>query len=106
MATKDLVLSCQSKSKILKWHVKQGETVKKGQILATYIFTEKVDPEKLMAQCKLKAKLNGKVVELSVKPNDEILKGYEKLDKYYEMHILQPSWIDRVSHTIKNAQFS
>lgn len=75
MATKDLVLSCISKSKILKWHVKQGEIVKTGQVLATYIFTEKVESGNFIVQRKLKAKFNGEVIELAVKPNDEILKG-------------------------------
>ena len=42
MATKDLILSCISKSKILRWHVKQGESIKKDNILATYVFTEKM----------------------------------------------------------------
>lgn len=75
MASKDLVLSCKSKSKILKWHVKAGESVKSGQVLATYIFIEKVDTSNFIDQRKLKAKFSGKLIELTVKPNDEILKG-------------------------------
>ena len=76
MATKDLVLSCISKSKILTWHVKQGDDVKKEQVLATYIFTEKVTSGNFILQRKLKAKFKGKVLEIVVKPNDEVGKGY------------------------------
>jgi len=75
MAARDLVLSCLNKSKILKWHVKPGDVVKKEKLLATYIFTEKVDASNFIVQRKLKAKFNGKVIELTVKPNDEVLKG-------------------------------
>ena len=76
MATKDLILSCISKSKILRWHVKQGESIKKDNILATYVFTEKNDgSSNFITKRKLKAKFNGKVLELSAKPNDEIAKG-------------------------------
>lgn len=75
MASRDLVLSCQSKAKILKWHVKPGESVKKDQLLATYIFTEKIDKSNFIVQNRLKAKFDGKVVELIVNPNDEVLKG-------------------------------
>lgn len=73
---KDVVLSCLSKSKILKWHVKLGDLVKKDKVLATYIFTEKVESStNFITQRKLKAKFNGKVVEVPVKPNEEISKG-------------------------------
>lgn len=75
MATRELVLSCKSKAKILKWHVKPGESVKKDKLLATYIFTEKVDQSNLILQRKLKSKFDGKVLELTVNPNDEVKKG-------------------------------
>ena len=76
MADKELVLSCISKSKILKWHVKCGEIVKRDKVLATYIFTEKVtDANNFIVQRKLKAKLDGKIIELTVLPNEEITRG-------------------------------
>ena len=78
MATRDLVLSCISKSKILKWHVKQNDSVKKDNVIATYVFTEKIpDPTSFIVQRKLKAKFNGKIVDLSVKPNEDVLRGYD-----------------------------
>ncbi|XP_065676394.1 RNA polymerase II subunit A C-terminal domain phosphatase isoform X2 [Hydra vulgaris] len=76
MATRDLVLSCISKSKILKWHVKPNDSVKKDNIIATYVFTEKIpDSSSFIVQRKLKAKFNGKVVDLSVKPNEDVSRG-------------------------------
>ncbi|XP_057290991.1 RNA polymerase II subunit A C-terminal domain phosphatase-like isoform X2 [Hydractinia symbiolongicarpus] len=73
---RDMVLSCLSKAKILKWHVKPSEVVKKEKVLATYIFTEKItDSENFIVQRKLKAKFNGKVVEMTVNPNEEVSRG-------------------------------
>ena len=84
MATRDLVLSCKSKAKILKWHVKPGESVKKDKLLATYISTEKVDQSNFIVQRKLKSKFDGEVLELLVNPNDEVKKGYLYFYIYYD----------------------
>ena len=73
----DLILSCKSKAKILKWHVIKGEPIKKDSVLATYIFTEKVaDANNFIVHRRLKSKCTGSVVELSVNPNEEVQRGY------------------------------
>ena len=60
----------------MKWHIKLGEFVKKDKVLATYVFTEKVaDATNFIVQRKLKAKFSGTVMELIVKPSEEVLRG-------------------------------
>ena len=53
-------------------------------MLATYIFTEKVDQSNFIVQRKLKSKFDGEVLELLVNPNDEVKKGYLYFYIYYD----------------------
>ena len=72
----ELVLSCKSKAKILSWNFKQGDAVKKDNVLATYIFTEKVsDANSFIVNRKLKSKCTGTLKEILFDVNQEVPRG-------------------------------